>query len=104
MGALASGTSLASDRAWPFAQVTRMKSQLIALLFPDPGQPREGPAQLVTAVMRDAQGLMEVRDMKPDKSLFSEALLTGRFNCGKPILDPLTREVIGYEIEPMAPG
>ncbi len=104
MGTVASGTSLALDRAWPFAQVTRMKSQLIALLFPDPGQPREGPAQLVTAVMRDAQGLMEVRDMTPDKSLFGEALLTGRFNCGKPILDPLTREVIGYEIEPMAVG
>jgi hypothetical protein len=79
-----------------------MKSEVIALLFPDPGQAREGPAQLVTAVMRDAQGLMELRDMKPDKSLFSEALLTGRFNCGKPIVDPLTREVIGYEIEPMA--
>ena len=79
-----------------------MKSEVIALLFPDPGQPREGPAQLVTAVMRDAQGLMELRDMKPDKSLFSQALLTGRFNCGKPIVDPLTREVIGYEIEPMA--
>ena len=102
MGIAACGMGLASDYAWPSAQVTRMKSEVIALLFPDPGQAREGPAQLVTAVMRDAQGLMELRDMKPDKSLFSEALLTGRFNCGKPIVDPLTREVIGYEIEPMA--
>jgi hypothetical protein len=42
--------------------------------------------------------------MKPDKSLLSEVRLAGRFNCGKPIVDPLTREVIGYEIEPMAVG
>jgi hypothetical protein len=102
MGILACGTGLASHSWWPSAQVNLMKGEVIALLFPDPGQPREGPGQLVTAVMRDAQGLMELRDMKPDKSLFREALLTGRFNCGKPIVDPLTREVIGYEIEPMA--
>ena len=44
---------------------------------------------------------MELRKMTPDKSLLSEARLAGRFNCGKPIVDPLTREVIGYEIEPM---
>ena len=81
-----------------------MKSEVIALLFPDPGQAREGPSQLVTAVVRDAQGLMELRSMKPDKLLLSEARLAGRFNCGKPIVDPLTREVIGYEIEPMAVG
>ena len=79
-----------------------MKSEVIALLFPDPGQAQEGPSQFVTAVVRDAQGLMELRSMKPDKSLLSEARLAGRFNCGKPIVDPLTREVIGYEIEPMA--
>jgi hypothetical protein len=27
--------------------------------------------------------------------------VTGRLNCGKPILDPATREVMGYEIDPI---
>ncbi len=81
-----------------------MQSEVIALLFPDPGQPRDGPAQLVTALVRDAQGLMELRSLRADHSLLSKARLAGRFNCGKPIVDPLTREVIGWEIEPMAVG
>lgn len=78
-----------------------MQSEVIALLFPDPGQPVEGPASLVTALVRDAQGLMELHSLHADKSLLRRARLAGRFNCGKPIVDPLTREVIGYEIEPM---
>jgi hypothetical protein len=44
---------------------------------------------------------MEVRRIKPDRSLMSRAMLTGRFNSGKPIVDPQTKEVIGYEIEPL---
>jgi hypothetical protein len=97
------GTGLASGplrlRA---AQVTEMQSEVIALLFPDPGQALEGPASLVTALVRDAEGFMELRKLHPDKLLLRKARLAGRFNCGKPILDPQTREVIGYEIEPMS--
>ena len=47
---------------------------------------------------------MEVRRVKPDRNLMRRALLTGRFNSGKPIVDPQTREVIGYEIEPLVVG
>ncbi len=36
--------------------------------------------------------------------MMKRALLTGRFNSGKPIVDPQTREVIGYEIEPLVAG
>jgi hypothetical protein len=81
-----------------------MPSEVIALLFPDPGQAVDGPSPLVTALVRDAQGLIELRALRADKSLLRRARLAGRFNCGKPILDPLTREVIGYEIEPMTVG
>jgi hypothetical protein len=85
-------------------QVIEMKSEVIALLFPDPGQALEGPASLVTALVRDAEGLIELRSMQPDRSLLGKVRLAGRFNCGKPIVDPHTREVIGYEIEPMTVG
>ncbi len=78
-----------------------MQSEVLALLFPEPNQPTDGSTPLVTALLRDAQGLMELRRVRPDKSLIGKARVAGRFNCGKPILDPSTREVIGYEIEPI---
>jgi hypothetical protein len=79
-----------------------MQSEVLALLFPEPNQATEGSTALVTALVRDAQGLMELRRLRPDKSLITKARVAGRFNCGKPIVDPNTREVIGYEIEPIA--
>jgi hypothetical protein len=65
-----------------------MQPEIIALLFPEPAQA--------------AEGAMAVRHLEADGNLMSRAMLTGRFNSGKPIVDPVTREVIGYEIEPLA--
>jgi hypothetical protein len=79
-----------------------MQPEIIALLFPEPAQAAEGASPQVTALVRDADGAMEVRHLKADSNLMSQAMLTGRFNSGKPIVDPMTREVIGYEIEPLA--
>jgi len=81
-----------------------MQPEIIALLFPEPAPAAEGPALLVTALLRDAQGMMELRHLRPDKNLIRRARVAGRFNSGKPIFDPQTREVIGYEIEPIADG
>ena len=86
---------------WPVAQVPDMKSEVLALLFPEPSQPHAGATPLVTALVRDAEGLVELRRLRPDQALIRMARVAGRFNCGKPILDPSTREVIGYEIEPI---
>lgn len=83
-------------------KVREMQSEVLALIFPESHQPTDGSTPLVTALVRDAQGLMELRRLRPDRSLIRKALVTGRFNCGKPILDPATREIIGYEIEPIA--
>jgi hypothetical protein len=79
-----------------------MKPEVIALLFPESHPSTEGPTPVVTALLRDDQGAMELRNLRPDKALLRAARLAGRLNSGKPILDPHTREVIGYEIEPMA--
>jgi len=78
-----------------------MKAEIIALLYPAPAQSADDSPSQVTAVLRDAEGAMEVRRIKPDRSLVNRAMLTGRFNSGKPIVDPTTREIIGYEIEPL---
>ena len=79
-----------------------MQSEVIALLFPESHPSSEGPTPVVTALLRDAQGLMELRHLRPDKALLRAARLAGRLNSGKPIIDPYTREVIGWEIEPIA--
>jgi hypothetical protein len=81
-----------------------MKSEIIALLFPDTPKVADGSEPMVTALLRDAQGLMELRRVKPDRGLLRHARIAGRFNCGIPIVDPETREIIGYEIEPMSVG
>jgi hypothetical protein len=79
-----------------------VSSEVIALLFPEKPSPQGGASPLVTALLRDAQGLMELRSLVPDASLLRQARVAGRMNRGKPILDPTTREVIGCEIEPLA--
>ena len=75
--------------------------EVIALLFPEPKPGREGTIQAVIALVRDEQGLMEVKNLRPDMALIKRARLTGRVNCGTPIIDPVTRQVIGYEIDPI---
>jgi hypothetical protein len=79
-----------------------MQPEVIALLFPESHPSPEGQTPVVTALLRDAQGLMELRHMLPDNALLRAARLAGRLNSGKPIIDPHSREVIGWEIEPMA--
>lgn len=79
-----------------------MQPEVIALLFPESHASTDGQTPVVTALLRDDQGTMELRSLRPDRALLRAARLAGRINSGKPILDPHTREVIGYEIEPMA--
>jgi hypothetical protein len=78
-----------------------MDQEVIALLFPEPARMKEGPVQAVLALVRDQTGLIEVKSLRPDVSLIKRARVTGRVNCGTPILDPVTREVMGYEIAPI---
>lgn len=79
-----------------------MQPEVIALLYPDPALPAEGPNAHVTAVLLDDTGLMQVRRMRLEMAKLYQARVAGRLNCGKPIVDPLTREVIGCELDPLA--
>jgi hypothetical protein len=38
----------------------------------------------------------------PSRTLLEAARVAGRCNSGTPILDPHTREIIGYELAPLA--
>jgi hypothetical protein len=78
-----------------------MQPEVLALLFPEALPTAADPSPTVTALMRCPEGGIELRRLRPDKALLRAARLAGRMNSGKPIVDPHTREVIGYEIEPM---
>jgi hypothetical protein len=78
-----------------------VQPEVIALLFPENAPAAVGAVPLVTALLRDAEGFMQLRHLEPDPTLLRRARVAGRINGGKPIVDPLTREVIGCEIEPI---
>jgi hypothetical protein len=56
-----------------------------------------------TALMRDHDGQMSLSpltsEMKRTMPFREQAITTGCFRRGKPIIDPVTREVMGYEME-----
>ncbi|HET7202237.1 MAG TPA: hypothetical protein VFI92_02605 [Steroidobacteraceae bacterium] len=81
------------------AQIT--PDEILALLVPEP--PTRGqPAKMATAVVRDPQGGLMLQSVVPNRALLKRALIAVRANDGTPILDPVTREVIGYELAPLA--
>lgn len=75
--------------------------EVLALLFPEPAS-SGNPSSSVTAFVRDPHGGLMLATVVPNRSLLEAARVTGRWNSGTPILDPQTREVIGYELAPLA--
>jgi hypothetical protein len=63
--------------------VDHMNLEIIALLFPEPSRAREGSVQSVLALVRDEQGLMEIKSLRPDVALIKRARVTGRVNCAR---------------------
>ena len=75
--------------------------EVLALLFPEPAA-SGNPSSSVTAFVRDPQGGLMLASVVPNRTLLETALVAGRWNTGTPILDPQTREIIGYELSPLA--
>ena len=78
-------------------------SQVIALLLPETNaEAFAGPSSLLqgaTALMRDADGRMTIAAVSSDMEFMAQAMNTGCYKQGKPIIDPVTREIMGYELE-----
>lgn len=55
-----------------------------------------------TVILRDAQGNVTMKQMAAHDGLAQRAANTDRFRRGQPIIDPESREVIGYELERVA--
>jgi hypothetical protein len=84
--------------------VTNTKREVIALLL---GESADGwhPRQLwrgAQRLVRSADGGMKLEAVETAEELERTAESTGCFRRGKPITDPYTREVIGYEMEETA--
>jgi len=70
------------------------EKQVIGLL---PGEGPEGRAKKAQVLVRLADGRMAIENIGPEARKLCRTF--ARFRPGRPIRDPDTREVIGYEME-----
>lgn len=84
-------------------------AQVIALLLPDEytesaAMNRAGNyvAQGATLLVRDSEGRMLLETVTPDTQFMEQIMTTSRFRRGKAIVDPMSRQVMGYEMEMIA--
>ncbi len=76
-------------------------ANLIALLLPEStdSRPGEFAVETATVLMRDHEGRMSLQPLTPEMPFAEQVMTTGCFRRGKPIIDPVSREVMGYEME-----
>lgn len=72
----------------------RSEKEVIGLL---PAEGATGRARKAQALVRLADGRMAIEDLGAEARKACRAMV--RFRPGRPIFDPDTREVIGYEME-----
>ena len=75
-------------------------SEVIAVLLPEAdaaGNDRQPRA--ATMIVRRADGQFVLETIDARIALAQRAANTGCFRKGKPILDPMSREVVGHEME-----
>ena len=76
--------------------------EIIALVLSDPQERRWRPGQLghgAQRLIRRADGRVRLEPVASEEEFERTARTTGCFRRGKPIHDPRTHEVIGYEME-----
>ena len=80
-------------------------SELIGLLMPEPEldaipAPVKGrPRVAATALVRKPDGQIALEPVAAEALAAQATLKTGRFRKSRPIIDPVSREVMGYEME-----
>lgn len=74
-------------------------NEVIAVLVA--GYDDEG-AERATVILRDSRGNVSMKQMAVADRLVQRAADTDRFRRGPPIIDPVSREIVGYELERVA--
>lgn len=72
------------------------KAEVVAVLLAEDDSRSQ---QSATMLMRDANGEISVQTASADSTLVQRALMSGYFRRGKAIIDPVSRQMIGYEME-----
>jgi len=62
----------------------------------------EDGAERATVILRDLHGNVSMKQMDIDEAPLRAAAGEACFRRGKPIRDPVSREVVGYELERVA--
>lgn len=58
--------------------------------------------ECATVILRDTQGKVTMKQVSAHEGLAQREASQNRFRRGKPILDPVSRQVVGYELERIA--
>lgn len=61
----------------------------------------DGRERMATLLLRAPDGQMSLQTVSADSTLGQYAMRTDCFRQGAPIIDPVTRQVLGYEMEMM---
>lgn len=85
-------------------RATEQAAEVIAVVLPDgtPEQPDAITDFVATGTMllvRHADGRMALEPVRRDQSVSRPARATGMKSRSRPILDPVSREVMGYEMD-----
>lgn len=76
----------------------KTQAEVIAMLMPD-GDGNGRTQRMATLLLRNPDGQMSLQTVNPDSTLGQFAMNTGCFREGTPIIDPITRQILGYEME-----
>lgn len=74
--------------------------EVIARFIPELLRHTDSGLPTASILVRTADGRMVLQPVDPDPTLGQEALATGAFRKGNPIVDPASRRILGYEMEP----
>lgn len=76
--------------------------EVLATFVPDASPFASADGVPTAAIMvRSASGQWSLQPLDPDGTLGQHALSTGAFRKGQPIVDPVSRRILGYEMEPL---
>jgi len=78
------------------------QTETVALLLGEQSDDRWHPHELAEGavrIVRDAEGTMKLEKISSEAEFAEASSTSGCFRRGTPIIDPETREVIGYEME-----
>jgi hypothetical protein len=78
-------------------------AEVIAMVLPEDSGFEDGPGEDVggrtTVLVREPDGSVALETVRPNSALSRLSAQAGCFRRRAPIIDPISRQVVGYELE-----